>query len=276
LSFVRAIWPEFRTWIRVRCWVGAVLSCSIAVAAVAQPEYADTGAKSCLDCHASPQVMGIAKTAHANRSDPKTPASQKACESCHGGSAAHMRFPMQLENLHFGKKSKTEAKVQNQVCLDCHSKGAEDWEASAHGFENVVCSTCHAIHDPARIVPAKATASNGCSVAGCHVTLMDGASPDTFSHAVGRNIGNKGEVTCAGCHDPHGPLRSERCGDCHPQTPEVLALESDKARRFHDVAAERETECIRCHKALSHPIKPLAIEQREQQGGASGQSEAGG
>jgi hypothetical protein len=72
---------------------------------------------------------------------------------------------------------------------------------------------------------------------------------------VGKSIGDKGQVTCTGCHNPHGPLNSGRCIDCHPQSAETLSKESEKARRFHTVAAERGTECIRCHKALAHPIK---------------------
>ena len=63
--------------------------------------------------------------------------------------------------------------------------------------------------------------------------------------------------TCSTCHDPHGPLDSTRCVECHAQTPEVLAKQSEKARRFHATADEKGTECIRCHKGLAHPIGPL-------------------
>lgn len=266
--FVRARGPKPSTHCRRLGWV-AVLACVAPALALAQPEYANEGARSCLGCHASPSVMGIVNTAHAKRTDPNTPAAQKACESCHGGSAVHMQFPMQVENLHFGKKSKTEAKVQNEVCIACHSKGAEDWHGSAHGFENVICSTCHGIHDPAKIVPAKETVSSGCSVSGCHSTLMGDSSQDDFSHAVGKDIGTKGQVTCAGCHDPHGPLRSGRCEDCHPEA-EVRSKESEKARRYHEVAAQQETECMRCHKALSHPIKPLQLKLEQQKKATEG------
>ncbi len=224
----------------------------------AEPEYANEGAKGCLDCHGNERVMQIVKTAHAKREDPNTPAAQKACESCHGPSKTHSRFPMQVANLHFGKQSKTPVEVQNKICLECHTKdGREEWHASAHGFEKLVCSTCHGIHDPASVVPAEATVSQGCKVAGCHDKLMADSEPTAFTHAVGRPIGDQGQVTCAGCHNPHGPLSSTRCLDCHPQTPEARAKESEKARRFHDVADEKGTECMRCHKALAHPIKPL-------------------
>lgn len=227
----------------------------------AEQPYSNAGAKSCLSCHRTARVMGIAKTAHAKRENPDTPASQQACESCHGPSAVHIQFPMQVENVHFGKKSATEPKQQNEVCIECHRKGAEqaekDWRASAHGFENVLCSTCHAIHDPVAIVPTEAAVSSGCAAAGCHATLMGGAEPTSFSHAIGQSAGKMGGLTCTGCHNPHGPINSSRCVACHPQTPPVIAMQTDKAQRFHEVASREATECIRCHKALSHPIKRL-------------------
>jgi hypothetical protein len=174
---------------------------------------------------------------------------------------------MQVENLHFGKQSKTEPKEQNQVCLECHARGEQnEWHASAHGFENVLCSSCHSMHDPAKIVPKQATLSHGCSTAGCHDALMRDSTAADFTHAVGKKLGDQGQLTCAGCHDPHGPLNSDRCLDCHPQSPELLSKESQKARRFHEVATERGTECIRCHKAIAHPMSPLALQQ---QNGAS-------
>jgi len=122
----------------------------------------------------------------------------------------------------------------------------------------VVCSVCHSVHDPDRIVPTNATLNRVC--AECHNDLIEAAGASEFSHAVGRQLGGRGELTCAGCHNPHGPLESGRCLDCHAQTPEVLAKQTPKARRYHETAAERGTECMRCHKGLAHPIKPLVLE----------------
>ena len=72
-------------------------------------------------------------------------------------------------------------------------------------------------------------------------------------------------LTCAGCHNPHGPLESGRCGDCHVRTPEVVSKESAKARRYHEVAEAKGTECIRCHKGIAHPIPPLVLQQSERE-----------
>jgi len=250
---------------RRRAWRLVIALLGVAgIASAASKDYSDGGAKVCGDCHGDAKVQSIMKTAHGKAEDPKTPAAQKECQSCHGPSAMHTQFPMQVENLHFGKVSRAKPEEQNQACLACHADGArQNWKVSAHGFEKVLCSTCHSIHDPARIVPTEATVSEGCSAAGCHDGLRASAAPVHFTHAVDRQIGENGQMTCAGCHNPHGPLSSDRCVDCHAQTPDVLARQSEKARRYHAVAAERGTECIRCHKALAHPIKPLALQDQQ-------------
>jgi nitrate/TMAO reductase-like tetraheme cytochrome c subunit len=242
-----------------------VLASSAPMGANARSEYSEEGAKACIDCHETDYVMGILETAHAKASDTRTPAAQKECQSCHGPSATHMQFPMQVANLRFGKASQTKPEVQNEMCLECHADGTQkEWHASAHGFEKVVCSSCHSMHDPAKIVPTEANLDHGCGTGECHGTLMGEASSSDFSHAVGKQLGDQGTLTCTGCHNPHGPLASNRCIDCHPQTPEVLAKESEKARRYHEVAERKGTECIRCHKGMAHPIPPLALEQSKQ------------
>jgi nitrate/TMAO reductase-like tetraheme cytochrome c subunit len=228
-------------------------------------EYSEEDANACLDCHENDYVMGIFDTAHGKADDPKAPAAQRECQSCHGPSAKHMMFPMQVENVHFGKKSTSTPDVQNELCLECHAEGArEDWHASAHGFEKVVCSSCHSMHQPSKVVPEKAAISAGCTD-GCHEELMGEAKRSDFTHPIGKDLDGKGELTCAGCHNPHGPLDSTRCVECHPQTADLLAKESEKAKRFHKVATAKGTDCVRCHKGIAHPIPPLALEasQRE-------------
>ncbi len=82
---------------------------AVASPASSQPkaQYSEEGATACLDCHETKRVMGIVDTVHANFDDPRTPAAQKQCQSCHGPSSVHMRFPMQVDNIHFGKASTT-------------------------------------------------------------------------------------------------------------------------------------------------------------------------
>jgi hypothetical protein len=239
-----------------------LLALLLALPATAEQEYSDQPGQACLDCHGTPYVLGILKTAHADESDPETPAAKKHCQSCHGPSAKHMMFPMQVENVHFGKQSTTAPAEQNALCLECHHDGDRaQWTASAHGFDNVVCSTCHVLHEPKEVVMSDAAVVEGCMGEGCHVELMGTTTKEDFSHALGKELGDQGELTCKGCHNPHGPLQSDRCVECHAQTPDVLAKESEKAKRFHEVATRRGTECIRCHKGIAHPIPPLALEE---------------
>lgn len=222
-------------------------------------------ARACLDCHETPEVMGIMDTAHCNEENAKTPAANRQCQSCHGPSEKHMMFPMQVENVSFGKHSATPPEQQNARCLECHENGEsvqrEDWKASAHGYEKVVCSACHGMHDPDKVIPARADVDATCTSAGCHARLMEASQDVQYTHALGKNLSGKGQLTCSGCHNPHGPLESSRCLDCHPRTPEVLATESEKAQRFHEVAQAKGTQCIRCHKGIAHVISPAALER---------------
>lgn len=241
--------------------LGVGLLCTAHVALGVEGQYAEDGGKACVECHDTPSVMGILGTAHANFDDPRSPAAQKQCQSCHGPSAVHMKFPIQVANVHFGTKSGAAPADQNLMCMQCHENGKTvDWHVSAHGFENVLCSSCHGMHDPAKVLPARAELSAGCTET-CHTDLMESSAPEDFSHATGRALDGQGELTCAGCHDPHGPLSSERCGDCHASTPEALAAQSPKARRYHEVATAKGTDCMRCHKGIAHPLPPLALEE---------------
>jgi len=219
--------------------------------------YSDQDYNACLDCHENSGVLGISETKHADFDDPKSPAAQKQCQSCHGPSAKHMKFPMQVANVHFGKASAAPAATQNLMCLECHANEARaNWSGSPHGFEEVLCTTCHSMHQPDLIVPEHATMTATCNDS-CHVDLMAGRPVSEFTHPVPEKPTKEDDFTCATCHNPHGALESGRCADCHDLEPATLAEESEKARRFHTTAIERKIECIRCHKGLAHPIPPL-------------------
>jgi nitrate/TMAO reductase-like tetraheme cytochrome c subunit len=246
-----------------------LLTLAIASAAAAQPklEYSEERGVACLDCHETDQVMGILGTAHANFDDPRTPAAQRQCQSCHGPSKEHMQFPMQVKNVHFGTTSTAKPEVQNQACLACHKNGKAGWKASAHGFEQLVCSTCHGMHTPKKVVPKRSTVSKGCGMAGCHENRAAKSASAESLHPSFVQLEGKGAMICSDCHDPHAPLNSERCVDCHKQAPGVLAKQSEKAQRFHAVAAANETECMRCHRGIFHPLPADVLEaaRREQQ-----------
>jgi len=114
------------------------------------------------------------------------------------------------------------------------------------------------LHDD-RIGPVRQERT-GKNLGGC-------ARSQGFSHAPGGNCDgtSDAELSCATCHNPHGPLNSGRCGECHEQTPAIQAKHSEKARRYHQVAEARGTECIRCHKGIAHEIPPLVLQQSERE-----------
>ena len=245
------------------CLFGMTLAWVGVAAGNDQTRYSVEGGVACTKCHETQYVMGILGTVHAKIADPQTPAAQRECQSCHGPSATHMQFPMQVANIHFGKDCEHAPEVQNKQCLECHGDSAlGGWRASAHGYEQVVCSRCHSMHDPALVVPAKEILSRGCTEA-CHQDLMGTESASDFSHALGRMIDGKSALTCADCHNPHGPLNSEGCIACHARRPDVLAKETEKAREYHAVALQKGVDCLRCHKGISHPIRGLTLEGRE-------------
>lgn len=259
---------EFRTRGLVNA-LGLVtaLAISSVAAAPTEPEYAEEGGVACLDCHETDQVMGILGTAHANFDDPRTPAAQKQCQSCHGPSKVHMQFPMQVKNVHFGKSSSAKPEIQNQACLECHKDGKAGWKTSAHGFDHLVCSTCHGMHTPKKVVPERATVTKGCTMAGCHEDRAANFASSKLLHPSFVDLEGKGVMVCSDCHDPHAPLNSGRCTNCHKQAPGILAQQSEKAQRFHAVAAAQKTECMRCHRGIFHPLPDDVLEaaRREQQ-----------
>jgi predicted CXXCH cytochrome family protein len=224
----------------------ALLPCGQA-AADAQP-YSNAGAKPCLECHESKAIMGIVKTPHANFDDPDSPASQKQCESCHGASATHMDFPMQVGNTRFGSKSKTSVEAKNQTCLTCHQEGArEGWKLGPHGLEDLACASCHSIHqskDPILSRPAQAARCTD----SCHGAIAS-SPPADAPHKVGMD-----DLTCTSCHNPHGPIDLSTCLTCHPLDAADLATQSPKTRGYHERSIAKNVACTSCHKGIVHAM----------------------
>ena len=132
------------------------------LSATAQHEFSKEGARACLECHESEKVMGIIETPHANFENPDTPAAREQCESCHGPSARHMQFPMQVGNIRFSKHDRSTPVAQrNAACMQCHGTKIELDETNRptpetwpnNGMGNIYpdggtgsCTACHSRH----------------------------------------------------------------------------------------------------------------------------------
>ncbi len=230
------------------------LSLLLGIAAPSQSSQpaSGAGAQACLECHESEKIMGIRETAHANSEDPNSPASRDQCESCHGPSATHMQFPMQVGNIRFTKHGKTSIAERNAACLSCHEDGSrEHWDRGAHGAE-IHCGDCHKVHQPQD--PALVEADQAARCSSCHDTILSSA-PASAPH----RLEGKDALYCTQCHNPHGETSLAACTECHSQDAATLAKQTPKARDYHARAAARRIDCTACHKGFVHAMPEITL-----------------
>jgi len=226
----------------------------LAQAASAQQSYSGEGAQACLECHESEKVMGIRETPHAQFDNPRTPAAREQCESCHGPSATHMEFPMQVGNIVFTKHGKTPIGDRNQMCLTCHHKGEQaHWGEGKHA-DGLSCASCHIMHAPEDPTLVVETQAQRCG--SCHEEILPTA-PSGAPHA----LSGEKAMHCTQCHNPHGPIDLVSCNECHEQDPATLAKQSPKARDYHERAVSRTIDCTSCHKGFVHSMPQLTLSQ---------------
>jgi len=237
--------------IRLVCLLWAVLAAALASA---QQPYSGDGAVACLECHESDTVMGILDTPHADFDDPRTPASREQCESCHGPSATHMEFPMQVGNIVFTKHGKTSIAQRNQTCLECHNTGEQaHWDEGAHGKE-IACASCHVMHKPSDPSLVKAGQAQRCGK--CHDDILEKAPAPAPHPLTGADA-----ISCTECHNPHGPTTLTSCNGCHRQDSTALARQSPKARGYHERAVSQKIDCTACHKGFVHAMPQVTFSE---------------
>ena len=236
-------------------------------AAPAQSGYA--GSDTCLLCH---DVENTLKgTKHAQALDPRTPAAQQGCESCHGPGQAHVDDDEKGNILRFTKASPpAEA---SGACLNCHSGGAHaGWQGSKHEARNLTCTTCHSVHHP--VSPAKQLVKNTETqlCATCHRTQVA-----KTERAVAHMPVREGKMSCSSCHNPHGSISNEKalrtgssvaesCTTCHTEMRGPVLWEHTPVREncatCHDphgssndrmLVVRQPMICQRCHVATKHP-----------------------
>jgi DmsE family decaheme c-type cytochrome len=203
-------------------------------------------------------ILSIYQTKHGVKGDPRTP----ACQTCHGESEKHLKGdPNQkgraAPDVLFGNKkgssgaySPSEAKVQNQACLTCHSNDANrtHWEGSVHQNNDLACASCHEVHAAHDKVRDKKTQTQVCFT--CHKEQR------ADSHKISTHPIDAGKVVCSDCHNPHGSVGpkllkkntvTETCFTCHAEKRGPFLWE-------HQPVTE---DCTNCHTPHGSNISPL-------------------
>ena len=257
MSAVGPIWNRDRFRLRfVTLTFTAAFSLALFIGAASaqQASFAEGGATACLKCHETDKIMGILETPHANFKDPRSPASRKQCESCHGPSAKHMEFPMQVGNIVFTKHGKTPIAERNQACLACHHEGEQShWGEGAHAKE-LSCPSCHVIHKPKDPMVVTKNQTPKCTT--CHARILESA-PVAASHP----LSGPKAMDCTQCHNPHGPTNLASCASCHIQDAPTFAKQSPKAQDYHARGLKQKIDCTACHKGFVHSMSPLTLSE---------------
>lgn len=250
---------------------------SSADAKPASAEYTNGGVGACTECHDQPKILAILKSPHGVKGDARTPlAHDAACETCHGGGAAHAadggetKIPVAFgQNYPIGP--------QNETCLSCHRGGDRiHWSGSTHESHDVSCAACHTIHSTEDVVfkrdvrPetfAKHDQTEKCYA--CHPDVR-AQTLRMSSHPI-----REGRVLCSDCHNPHGSTAdhllaqetlNETCYECHAEKRGPFVWEHQPARddcstchvphgSTHEplLAARGPWLCQNCHMASRHP-----------------------
>jgi DmsE family decaheme c-type cytochrome len=227
------------------------------------------GSDTCLTCH-SDMESTLKGTKHAQALDPRTPAAQQNCESCHGPGQAHVDDDAKGHMLKFTSAS---ADQTNQACLTCHNRGSHAaWEGSTHEARRLSCTTCHSVHHPqsAEKQLVKATETQVCAT--CHRSQVA-----KTERAVAHMPVREGKMACSTCHNPHGSISNvkalrtgssvvESCTSCHAEMRGPVLWEHAPVREncatCHDphgssndrmLAVRMPMLCQRCHVATRHP-----------------------
>ena len=205
--------------------------------------YSEGGSATCLGCHNASPVNNIMHTAHWVKGDPRAPAAQHECESCHGPSRAHVEG---FENgtfveptIVFKGPHISPPAVRSAACLNCHQDATRmNWTGSPHQRNDLACASCHTIHATTDLVRERSTQAATCFR--CH--SQQRAESFEYSHHPIR----EGIVICSDCHNPHGSAGpklvkefsvNQTCYNCHAEKRGPMLWEHQPVR----------DNCLNCH-----------------------------
>jgi len=230
----------------------------------AQPSGEYAGEATCLGCHEDHSYKG---TRHGQAFNPRTPAANLGCESCHGPGKAHAESGDPALITRFNKIAPAEASA---TCTTCHDRASHAlWDGSQHYQRNLSCVTCHSVHSPKGDKQIRA-ATQIALCGQCHRSVTNRIY--RYNHMPVR----EGAMTCSSCHNPHGStnvrlLRAgttidESCTSCHADKRGPYLWEhapvSESCVTCHDphgsnnermLASKVPFLCQRCHVTSRHP-----------------------
>jgi len=237
--------------------------------AAAPPPKADyVGSETCLGCH-DDAARHLSNTPHWKMANPRSPAADKGCESCHGPGSRHVEDPGDDSTIR--KFPKMPPHEVSTTCLTCHAKATHAlWEGSTHDVRNLSCITCHSVHNPVAERAQLKAADEPSLCIGCHRTQV--LKMSRVSHMPVP----EGRMVCSSCHNPHGSTNvrllkvgnwiNESCVSCHTEKRGPFLFEHAAGREScitcHDphgsstekmLVARPPMLCQRCHIGSRHP-----------------------
>jgi DmsE family decaheme c-type cytochrome len=238
------------------------------------------GSDTCLGCHDG-KDHALAETPHWKKANPRSPAANMGCESCHGPGSRHVEDP--TDDTSIRKFTKMSPREVSATCLTCHTKASHAlWEGSTHDARNLSCITCHSVHAPKSASFQLKTETEIELCATCH--RVEAMKVKRQSHMPLQ----EGKMACSSCHNPHGSTNvrllkvgnwiNESCVACHAEKRGPFLFEHAAGREScvtcHDphgssndkmLVAKLPMLCQRCHIGSRHPstmYDNLAVQSR--------------
>ncbi len=221
---------------------------AIALAAQGQtaaPNAGYVGSAVCRTCH--PDVaLNFYKNPHfkseASGNSGKAAPARTGCESCHGPGAAHVAARGGKTTIPHAFSLMTPKQVLDD-CLTCHSKDISraNIRRSVHTGADVVCSTCHSIHQPQTPKFLLARVQKDLCYQ-CHQTVRA-----QFEMPVKHRV-NEGVIECSDCHNPHGTFAATWRTGIRPR----MVDQASGPAAGHN--STNEEPCIKCHEDKRGPF----------------------